>query len=188
MLSKLETMNPSYLLLLFTFLPLTSHSGAFYACESEKFETYINAKVAYQKALTGLIGSTFPELAEAANFYMKDQLLRIERQRIVFDYLKSTKPQEINFTKGMNKWLSLSEDQASRITSRNAQYAAITRQLDEMKKQSPGETGDRLREVIRKHIVTMDEFSLITRKLSQTIDHLNEKKCSRLEFSYLLWF
>jgi hypothetical protein len=174
------TFNIRFIRVLFLiFFSIRAYAVDSLACETDKFYAYADVKASYQIELVKLIESINPSVMFAAKYYMTDQLLRIDRKRSAFDYLKSDNPLAINFNKDLNRWIDLSQPEQAQMSRVNAHYAELTDKINARKKTSLGKSGRLLRKTMRQKIMPGKGFQEITHILSSEIDRLNDINCQR---------
>lgn len=174
---KLTSLIPFVRMLFLIFFVIEAHAVDTLVCETSKYYAYADAKASYQVELVKLIESSHPSVMSAAKYYMTDQLLRIDRKRSAFDYLRSQNPSKININQSLNSWVDLSKSEQVQMYRVNADYAELTDEISDRMKLSLGESGRLLRKVIKQDIMSRKDFQRITHKLSSEIDRLNDIKC-----------
>ena len=174
---NLTSMIPLVRVCFLIFFSIQAYGIDLLACETDKFHAYADAKAGYQVELVKLIESNHPSVMVAAKYYMTDQLLRSDRKRSAFDYLRSHNPSKINFNKSLNSWVDLSKSEQVQMYSVNTHYAELTDEINDRMKLSLGESGHLLRKAMKQDIMPGRDFQQITHKLSSEIDRLNDIKC-----------
>lgn len=166
-----------YLLPVLLILSLQISKADALSCQEHKFEVYSQAKIDYQVRLTQLIESSYPKLSAIAKTYMDDQLIRIEKRRIEFNYLQSNDPESLNTDKPLNSWVNTSDAQRKDIATKSSRYAKLLSDIEASKKRPSTSDGEELRRIMRQNIISTDEFLIISKALSETIQELNRKAC-----------
>lgn len=166
-----------HLLLVIIFLfPLASQADR-RSCTAAKYENYAQAKSDYQKKLTKLIISKHPEFESITTTYMNDQLLRIEKNLISFNYLLENTPTSLDTTKNINRWVRTTDTEEQKIAATNQRYAVILNEITLSEKRPYNPAGDDLRKAMRTEIMLLDEFKNIAGQLSTLTSELSEKVC-----------
>jgi hypothetical protein len=173
---KRKTMRNLLLAFIFLF-PYMAHADI-NSCLASKYENYSQAKSDYQERLTTLIIAKHPELTSVSQAYRHDQLIRIEKNLIAFKFLqKNPAVASLNTNKKINRWLSITHDEAQEIASKNSRYAQILKMIKATKQQPRHPMGDDLRKVVRSEIMLLPKFLMITSELSRNTKGLNEIQC-----------
>ena len=147
------------------------------ACLRTKYVKYAEAKTEYQRSLTELISRNHPELSDVATIYMHDQLLRIDRTLLTFNYLVQDKPDLINTSKTIDMWINLNKDIESEIAAIDKSYSNLLQEIELSCSRAVHPDGDLLRKVMRENIMLLPEFLTITEQLTNATEKLDATMC-----------
>lgn len=146
-------------------------------CLYQKFETYANLQVEWQKDFTELIVSKFPELSDVAERNKKQQLALIRQRFVAFSIYLKTSPEKIQRQKAINQWVDLSPEVKEDLSLKYPEFKNALEKVNSFKAMPSHKDGEKLREILRTEIVPSHEFTGRLETFNSNVETLNDGSC-----------
>lgn len=153
------------------------HAADRMACEVARFDAYADAQVRWQRDLTRLIISRYPDLASVATLYRDDQLVRTALRRRVVMLLGDGGPQSLDTKLPLRRWGLLDAASEQRLAERDPEIARLLDQRRVARERPPHPDGDALRRVMRETLMHESAYAELLDRLTAALAEAEAVSC-----------
>ena len=175
--NKRHMRKPALLIFLLVLSATNAIASPWAACTLDKYSRYAQAQEAWQRGLAQLIAAVAPRHAELSQLFLSDQLRKIEGDKLAVEHLANHVPAKLRTHMTLNNWLSLSDEDQSRIASQSSRYRELQRLEEVVRKRPPHPGGDELRQIMRSEIMKSPAYTELLQRFSQSVKDIERIQC-----------
>lgn len=97
-------------------------------CQQSKYDTYIDASLAWYKDLVTITTAQQPELKEVGEWFLKGRTHHFELNREAVHYYLANDPSKVNTTGSVESWLKLEQQDIKQLTNRDDKLGQLAKE------------------------------------------------------------
>lgn len=145
----------------------------------QKYNSYVEAKVLWQKESTALTIRALPQYADLANYYRDVQLSSINLSNFTVQLMLQQFPNEIDTSVQLNQWVELSPELEVKLSEKSADFIAALQNHKRLTAIIPNGDGDEFRKAFRDVALPSDEFQSLLSDFNQKIASIDAVTCTK---------
>lgn len=163
----------SMILAVLSFSVLSNESS----CLLHKYEQYVRLQTDWQNDLSDLILKQYPQYQEVVQLYLDDQLILIEKRKLIVGWLLASRSNVIKTYQSVNRWSHLSDADKKHLADESDEYRRLLVRSITNKNRRPHKDNHALRQLLTKDIFPSRAYQVMYAEFSNATRKVNNRVC-----------